>query len=285
MKNIPEILFNNDSVNQTNGFELIVLEDFISNLKRTIDHNPFQAHRLSFFIILIITDGKVHHSIDFDTHDLCAGDVMVISKGQIHAFDENSQYKGYMLIFTEDFMQKYIANSTIAQINHLYNYFLGQKKINNPDLNQTLIHSLQAEIQSYSPSLPNIAGALLSIYLLKINNTNVSSIISADNKKLDDFNHFKILVEKNFSQTRDAKVYAGKMSISYKYLNEMCKEIMKTTAKAFIDDYVILESKRMLVTTPLSIKEIAFSIGFDELTNFTKFFKKHTKVTPSQFRE
>ena len=63
---------------------------------------------------------------------------MVISKGQIHAFDESSEYKGYLVVFTEAFMHKYIAPSTIAQINHLYNYFLKQEKINDPDRNHTL---------------------------------------------------------------------------------------------------------------------------------------------------
>lgn len=285
MRNIPEIKFNSDSENQTNGFELIVLEDFISRLKTPIDHNPFQAHRLNFFIILIITDGNVRHSIDFETHNLQAGDVMVISKGQIHAFDEHSQYKGYLLLFTEEFMYKYVAKSTIAQINHLYNYFLGQKKINNPDHNQTLLHSLQSEIQSNSSSLPNISGAILSIYLLKIKDENVNSTISVNNKSLDYFHQFKLLIEKKITKTRDAKVYAFELSITYKKLNDVCKEIVKTTAKSFIDRYVILESKRMLVTTSLSVKEIAYTIGFDELTNFTKFFKKHTRKTPSQFRK
>ncbi|WP_430934227.1 AraC family transcriptional regulator [Saccharicrinis sp. 156] len=285
MRNIPEIKFNNRRVEHINGFELKVLEEFISNLKKPTDHDPFQAHRLSFNIILIITDGMVRHSVDFETHDLQEGDVMVISKGQIHAFDVHSRYKGYMMLFTEEFMQKYIASSTIAQINHLYNYFLGQKKINNPDHNQTLIRSLKKELQRNSSTLPNVIGALLSIYLLKMNDENDRSSNFIVNKYLDCFNHFKLLVEKNFSKSRDAKTYAAEMSVSYKFLNQVCKEIVKTTAKAFIDSYVILEAKRILVTTSLSVKETAYALGFDEPTNFLKYFKKHTSCTPAGFRK
>jgi AraC-like DNA-binding protein len=163
---------------------------------------------------------------------------------------------------------------------------LGQEKINNPDRNQTLLGVLQKELKSYSSSLPNIVGALLGIYLLKLNEeNNRSTAITIDNKNLDYFNHFKLLVEENFSKTRDAKVYASDLSISYKHLNEVCKEIAKTTAKSFIDSYVTLEAKRMLVSTSLSVKEIAFALGFDEPTNFLKYFRKHTNLTPVEFRK
>ena len=285
MKDIPEISFKSEKAKQINGFELVILEELMSDISKPKDHNPFQPHRLGFFAILIITDGEVNHVVDFEIHNLRKGDAMVISKGQIHAFDEFSEYKGYLVLFTEAFMQKYMALSTIARINHLYNYFLRQEKINNTDDNFKLLDVLNKELIGNSSSLPNIIGALLGIYLLKLNDENSrSTAISIDNKNLDYFNHFKVLVEKNFSKTRDAKVYASYLSISYKHLNEVSKEIVKATAKSFIDSYVILEAKRMLVSTSRSVKEIAFALGFDEPTNFLKYFRKHTNLTPGEFR-
>lgn len=284
MKEIPEISFKRRGTKQIEGFELVVLEELSLSLQNLrVDHNPFRPHRLGFFAILIITEGEVKHKVDFREHHLIAGDVMVISKGQIHAFNQNSDYVGFLVLFTEGFMQKYIAASTIVQINHLYNYFLKQEKITNPDTNETLLRVLNNELKNDLSSLPNIIGALLSIYLLKLSDENNSKISS--NRYLHYFNHFKLLVEKNFSKTRDAKAYAADLSISYRSLNDICKEITKNTAKSFIDSYVVLESKRLLVTTTLSIKEIAYNIGFDEVTNFTKFFKKHTSETPSQFHK
>ncbi|MDV7186209.1 helix-turn-helix transcriptional regulator [Lutibacter sp. TH_r2] len=249
------------------------------------DHNPYLPHRLNFYAVLIITEGEVNHIVDFKVHTLKKGDVMVISKGQIHAFEQRAKYKGYLVVFSEAFMQKYIAQSTIARINHLYNYFLKQEKINNPDYNQILLNKLKEELQSKSSSLPNIIASLLTVYLLKLNDENTSlATNTVDDKKLEYFNLFKHLVEQNYSKTRDAKVYASDIAISYKHLNEVCKKIVKTTAKAFIDSYIILEAKRMLVSTSLSVKEIAFTLGFDEPTNFLKYFKKHTSLTPVEFR-
>ncbi len=283
MKNIPEINFWGNKVLQIKGFQFFKLEELITDELKPTDHSPYQPHRLNFYAILIITHGEVNHIIDFKVHTLQKDDVVVISKGQIHAFNESSEYNGYLVVFSEAFMHKYIAQSTIAQINHLYNYFLKQEKINNPDRNQTLLGALKKELKGTSSSLPNIVGALLGIYLLKLNEENKHlATISVANKYLDYFNHFRLLVELNFSKTRDAKVYASDISISYKHLNEVCKEVVKTTAKSFIDSYVILEAKRMLVSTSLSVKEIAFTLG--EATNFLKYFKKHTSLTPVEFR-
>jgi AraC family transcriptional regulator, transcriptional activator of pobA len=108
-----------------------------------------------------------------------------------------------LVVFSEAFMQKHIAASTIAHINHLYNYFLKQGKINNPDRYQTLLGALITELKNTSSSLPNIVGALLGIYLLKLNEEYIRlTAISVDNKYLDYFNHFRLLVEKNFLKTR-----------------------------------------------------------------------------------
>ena len=75
------------------------------------------------------------------------------------------------------------------------------------------------------------------------------------------------------------------MSVSYKHLNTIRKEISGFTAKQFIDNHVILEAKRYLATTDISIKELTYDMGFDEPTNFVKFFSKHTQMTPAVFKK
>lgn len=285
MKEIPEISLWKEKKTQITGFEFVSLEELLAIESKQTDYSPYFPHRLNFFAILIITDGEANHVVDFEVHTLRKGDVMVISKGQIHAFDDTSEYNGCLVLFTEAFMQKYMAQSTIAQINHLYNYFLRQEKITNPKRNQILLDVLNMELENDTPSLPNIIGSLLSMYMLRLHDECIcTEIFSVDNKHLEYFNLFRTLVEEKFMETRDAKVYASDLSISYKHLNEVCKEVVQNTAKAFIDSYVILEAKRMLVSTSLSVKEIAFALGFDEPTNFRKYFKKHTNLTTAEFR-
>jgi len=92
------------------------------------------------------------------------------------------------------------------------------------------------------------------------------------------------LVALNYTTTRTASQYADWIAIPLKELNKICHSYTGKTAKVFIIDYITLEAKRWLVTTRLPVKRIAYECGFSEPTNFLKFFKKNTGITPSKFR-
>ena len=142
-------------------------------------------------------------------------------------------------------------------------------------------------MQDRTPSFAKaeILNALLQALLLKAERAKEAQLPKATNPHwLDLFNRFKEMLEKGFFQTRNARFYAAELAISYKYLNDIVKELSGKTAKEFIDDFVIIEIKRRLASTPLSIKEISYQTGFDEPSNMIKFFKKKTQKTPLDFR-
>ncbi len=73
--------------------------------------------------------------------------------------------------------------------------------------------------------------------------------------------------------------------MSTKKLNRIVQEIMHQPAKAYINEILIIEMKRLLMNTNFSIKEIAYKTGFEDPTNFVKYFKKSTQKTPIEFRK
>ena len=96
---------------------------------------------------------------------------------------------------------------------------------------------------------------------------------------------FKQLLSEKHHVTHNANEYADKLGVSYKYLNDVCKEICSQTAKSFIDAWLLLEIKRNISEQKYTSQEIAFKMGFSEPSNFIRFFKKHTGLTPSQFQK
>lgn len=96
---------------------------------------------------------------------------------------------------------------------------------------------------------------------------------------------FKNLLEEQFKRLKTVSGYAGQMAVSEKRLNQATAATVGKTPKELIDGRVLLEIKRLLVHTNLSIKEIGYQIGFEEPTNFIKYFRKHEGVTPIEFRE
>ena len=284
MKNIPNISFKS-SENKID-FEFLNLAKLFARLHTIDDHNPNLPHRISFFALLIVTKGIGKHQIDLKEYDIQEGTVLKIAKGQVHAFQKKPTYEGFLIIFTENFVMNYFSKSATNLISHLYNYHLTSPKSINKKNNEILIKQINNEIKSKNTYAQNdIIAASLVLYLLKLERHSSADQATTNNsKQYATFLQFKNLVESNYTKTRNVKDFAVQLFISTKYLNQVVKAFTLNTAKRFIDDFVILEAKREIVSTNKSFKEIAFDIGFDEVTNFTKFFKKNTAFTPSEYK-
>ncbi len=96
---------------------------------------------------------------------------------------------------------------------------------------------------------------------------------------------FRDVLEENFNRNRQVAFYANQMFVTKKRLNQATSKILGKTPKQMIDERVVLEAKRLLAHTTESVKEIGFQLGFDEPTNFVKYFRKHCHFTPIEFRE
>lgn len=284
MKNIPNIAFQNTE--NTKEFELINLANLFARIA-TLDHNPALPHRINFFALLIVTKGFGAHTVDLKEYDIVVGSVLKIAKGQVHAFQHNPSYEGFLIIFTEDFVVNYFSKSSINIISHLYNYHITTPISNDEVLNKEFLEQLDQELKSDNTyAQKDIVAALLDLYLLRLERkSHANDLQNNQSKQYTTFIQFKNLVETNYTTTRNVKDYATMLYVSTKLLNQVVKDFTLNTAKTFIDDYVILESKRAIVSTNKSLKEITFDIGFDEVTNFTKFFKNKTGLSPKDFRK
>ncbi len=286
MKNIPKISFKCVGTEKTKGFEFLNLTKFFARMPNMLDHDPTRPHRLSFFALLFVTKGTGSHQIDLKKYNLEVGSVLKIAKGQVHAFQKNAQYEGYLIVFTEDFVLNYFSKSSMNLILHLYNYHIIKPIANDKPLNEAFLNELILELETKNAyAKKNIIASLLDLYLLRLERKSHTNELQNNNsKQYTIFIQFKNLVESNYTITRNVKDYAEMSLVSTKRLNQMVKKITLNTAKSFIDDYVILEAKRAILSTEKSLKEIAFDIGFDEVTNFTKFFKNKTGILPKDFR-
>ncbi len=96
---------------------------------------------------------------------------------------------------------------------------------------------------------------------------------------------FNLLLTKNIKHSRGVKFYAEHLAVTSKKLNYLTKTFYGKTAKVFIEERIIIDSKKLLLETPETVKQISYNLGFTEPTNFNKFFKKNTATTPQQYRE
>ena len=96
---------------------------------------------------------------------------------------------------------------------------------------------------------------------------------------------FKNLIRQQFKDVKQVKDYAEKLHITPLYLKEVSKEIIGFIASYWIQNEVLLEAQRLLFYTNMDVKEIAFSLGYEDHTYFSRFFKKNLGCIAGQFRQ
>lgn len=286
-KELPQIYFKS-KFPQINGIEIIQIEE-IAKRKSGFDHDPEKPHIVDFYQIIIYTKGNTKHLVDFVWHTAQKNSLFYISKGQVNSFKFNPEIRGYALLFTGAYFKKHLNNLTKDTTLRLLAFHLFTPKINISVNSNVLdyVDVLYDEFYKIGGSFNKkaIIDSLFTIILSKLEELKQEQTSNMrDSDKLNHFFQFHSLLKENYKTSRNAEFYARKMSITYKHLNEICKEIIDSTAKRFIDDYILLEAKRQLTNSGKRSTDLAYQLGFNEPTNFVKYFKKHTGLTPNQFK-
>lgn len=285
---IPNIQYKSRYAN-IEGIEIITLEDLISR-KKDLEHFPEKPHQLDFYMLVFYTEGETEHLVDFVWHKVKKNSVFYLSKGQINAFKFTEEVKGYVVLFTEEYFKKHLYDIPNDTVIRLFTSHLFSPKIQIPDTSNVisyitlLFNEFYLSNEYYNKE--NIISSLYTIIFSKIEELKKNQThYLKESDKLIQFLDFQIILKEGYRISRNADYYAGKMNITYKHLNIVCKEVINTTAKQFIDDFVILEAKRNLINSNIKSTELAYLFGFEEPTNFTKYFKKHTGLTPNTFKK
>lgn len=272
------------------GFDIFSLEKLIAR-KEKLDHSIDKPHRIDFYILLYITKGEGVHYVDFQSHPCSEGSIVLISREQVHSFDISSGLEGYVILFTDEFLSNNLIHSELKTLSGLYNYHFFSPVFHPDSVEGRVLGNIVAEMfrEYYMPensARVEILRLLLKLLLLKSDRIKQTVIPDDMNVEwLAVFNRFRNDLNENYSRTRNAAEYAGMLDISYKHLNTVCKAVTGNTVKGFIDMFIVLEAKRRLAVSDISVKELSYELGFDEPTNFLKFFKKFTCQTPVQFRK
>lgn len=274
--------------NPKSAFDLIKLEDLFR--RKYDDHHPENLHKVEFFILMLITEGSGKHKIDFTDHAYEKGTLLTIKKDQIHQFYIAPHTKGYLLLFTDDFLISYLEKLEVEKSFQLFNDSLGVPKIqlqhDDYEVIRELIERMGAEyfqeMDDYSLGIIRSELQILITKLFRIKSKSNQTLW--DKKYLSQFISFQERVEENESKNLRVADYSDTLGISSKTLNTITQSIVGKSAKEFIDEVSIKQIKRLLINTSLSIKEIAYNSGFEETTNFFKYFKRHVGMTPEQFR-
>ncbi|GAB4028701.1 AraC family transcriptional regulator [Spirosoma koreense] len=280
------------SINTVKFRSDLALELELTAIRRILDTNApalFAPSRAGFYHIIWIERGQAVHLVDFKPVLLASGTLLFVGPSRVHTFDKTADYDGQMILFTDAFFARSEADRQFLHMTTLFQDWLDSPAVpvGREDITFTTLFAQFATELSQVPDAcqPVILQNLLHNLLLL-----AERIKQQDDPLFEqgpDLHYtllFRNLVEEQFKTLRSVHKYAGQLSVSEKRLAQATSRTLGKQPKKVIDERVTLEAKRLLVHTRASIKEISFDLGFEEPTNFIKFFRRQVSLTPTEFR-
>ncbi|MDN3667987.1 helix-turn-helix transcriptional regulator [Echinicola jeungdonensis] len=281
---IENILFSR-FVKQTIPFEFLPIQELYKRVSKK-NYDLSIPHRIEFHALIIVLEGESYHTVDFKKEALSPGVILTINKGQVHSFHKELTIKGYVIGLEENFITQNTSDKNLFQFLQIFHTPKIQIVKENLSTLKPIFQLIENFLNDEKAILKSeIIHSTFMTLLFQIKRLACNQHKTFDSQRFKNFYLFKELISKHYNETHNAKDYAKKLNMSYNYLNEICKEIVNKTAKEFIDSWLLLEIKRNISEKKHTSQEIAFKMGFNEPSNFIRFFKKHTKITPIQFQE
>lgn len=246
---------------------------------------PTKPQRIMKYVLVYCAAGKLDVLIDHTSFVVQAGDVITITSGQIHHIAPGAEARGYILEFTLDFFCKNDNDIELIFHNGLFCHFAMNEVIPvEKDIMEEQLALIRNELTEQPYQYLISVHSRVALILVSINRAKV--------KRGDEiwkpealFLKFLEAVRNNFEHNYTLAQFAGMLGTTEAKLNEQAKIHAGKTAQNVIYGLVTAEAKRLLTYGDLTVKEVAYQLGFNDPFYFSNFFKKQTHISPKLYKE
>ncbi|WP_276496909.1 AraC family transcriptional regulator [Pontibacter litorisediminis] len=273
-------------------FPILGIQEFLPNLQSEAnlqyhelrgERSIAKPHKHDFFILLLVEQGSGTHTIDFQEYPVGRYQLHLLLPGHVHRWELDESTLAYQLMISRPLFETFSASLE-------FSFTLYQK---HPvlSLSEEVFRQLRYEFQSIRGEL-----SMRPVHwgVLNLRCQLVAQLISrVAESKYEDLTAYRAapallkyhnLVDLYYKEHKTVAFYADQLHISANYLNILCKKHLQVSATHLIQTRTTLEAKRLLLASEMTVKEIAFELGFSDLAYFSNFFKAHTGVSPRSFR-
>jgi AraC family transcriptional activator of pobA len=263
-----------------NGILLLGIEKSEINLF----NSPLQFGE---YTILLISKGEGIYHVDFASFPFKAPAILFSTPQQSISISEITPVNYTTLQFHGDFYCIEYHRNEVACNGLLFNNIYAEPSIKlsteQHQLYCVLVDHIIDEMKQPTPS-EIVLRSYLQLILAKSSSLKINSE-KQNFQKDEKMDQFKILLEENFLTLHKASDYAALLSMTANNFTKQCSKRFNKTPTQMIQERLILEAKKQLHLTRLSIKEIAYALKFQDEYYFSRVFKKKTKVSPQTFRK
>jgi AraC-like DNA-binding protein len=262
----------------------------VADLRRRVSKEELlSTHRYEFHLLLCVTRGECAHVVDFRPVHCKAGSLLALQPGQAHRFGLEEDWDGWMVLFRPEFI---LSSLAVPDMKIAVGLDTVREHLSLRDQELRIVTDAIAQMREdtsiEAPATDVHALLRYQLYALLLRlgilYDRQEARPDAGAQALQRFKKLQQLMEKNFAKWHQVAEYADQLGCSERSLTRATMEVVGINAKAFIASRITLEAKRLLAHTVLSVSSIGERLGFDEATNFIKFFKRETGCTPADFR-
>jgi len=255
--------------------------------------NNLIPHLHDYYSVFWIESGEAIHATDFVEYSLKADTILFVPPGLKHRMYIDESVCGTYMLFNEDFVRFNRKEHVPLKEYRLFNNPDFRSLITvNPEKREKLksiLEFITDEVRNADQYSRDIVLKLLHLFLLEsrriFDQQYQQSESIPDSTPDTTIIKFKQLIEEHYVSEKNVSQYAQMLNINPSCLNELSKRTTGITAGELIRNRVIDESKKLLYSTGISGKEIAYQLGFDDPAYFSRFFRKYTGLTLKEFRE
>lgn len=276
---------------QVPTLELNHFKDEFQNDYRLINHqingrnSITKPHKHEFYLFFLIENGAGVHTIDHKKFMVRNHQLHILLPHQAHEWELADETTGYQFMINQEILH------ALADLTHLN--LIRLKQLHTIDLQPNYFNSLLQEFKALETEL--LAKQDNNWRIIYTRSQLITLLIDQEIKRYYQVEvaekipnilvKYQSLINKNFTTHKQVSYYAQRLHITPNYLNILCKKHFNSTALSLIQNRIIQEAKTMLLYSNLSIKEIAYTLGFRDVSYFSNFFRGQIGTSPRSFKE
>ena len=261
--------------------------------RSTLYQWSIQPHRHETFIqLLYLSTGQVDFLIDDKHLHAKAPCLMAVPAGHVHGFRFSRDVDGPVVTASQRTLESLASVAMPELLGTLRRPWLLQlqDEMRYVDQLMPLFRALEQEARVHAPGHHAVGGSLLLALMIQLHRI-VLALDAGDarnqqpaSRQARQIERFRALVDRQFRERKSLQAYAGLLGLTPGQLSRLCRDALGMSGLDVINARVLHEARRELVYTQLSVQQLAAELGYADDAYFSRFFRKHTGLSPTAFR-
>jgi len=250
-----------------------------------LHHWEIKPHQhAELFQLLYVQRGQAQVEIEGVRSVVDEAAIQVVPPLTVHGFRFSADIQGHVLTFgtalVADLEQR--LGAPLSVLTKAACYPLGKDRVRL----RNLVETLQQEYQGHEPARVTLLEALVTALMVWISRRQQlgQAPRNRDERDRQLLGQYLRLVEAHYREHLSVEDFAARMNIQSLQLNQLCRALSGQTALQVVHQRLLLEARRNLIYTRMSIGQLSDSLGFSDPTYFARFFKRLSGQTPNGYR-